>query len=369
MRRFQAGRGAGARGRLCESLQGSALRVASGLAPGVAPGSALGVTQGGLRESPQDPPSGRRRGEQAIDRSGGDRRRDGRPRARQRLPVRAGRVRHRPARGEARRHRRCTRAFRRRHRAAVRLPARRDELGGHRRGRRHRRRQRGGGEQAAPGDRRGAARRGQARAVREAARPVRGRRPGHGGPGREVRPCSRGRLHLPPVAGHQRDPRADHRRQPRPGRALQRALLVRLRLQPRCPDELALPGRRRVGGAGGHRHPPGRHRRIPVRPGGERARRGPEDHDPDRPVPLGTAVGHAGGVPVSDVREPVENEDIATFTAASPAARPGRSRCPGSPTACRTRSASRCSANAVRPRSTSTGPRSSRSPTRRRPGR
>ena len=36
----------------------------------------------------------------------------------------------------------------------------------------------------------------------------------------------------------------------------------------------------------------------------------------DRPVPLGTAVGHAGGVPVSDVRERVENEDIATFTAA-----------------------------------------------------
>jgi predicted dehydrogenase len=36
---------------------------------------------------------------------------------------------------------------------------------------------------------------------------------------------------------------------------------------------------------------------------------------PDRPVPLGAAVGHAGGVPVSDVTEPVENEDIATFTA------------------------------------------------------
>lgn len=36
---------------------------------------------------------------------------------------------------------------------------------------------------------------------------------------------------------------------------------------------------------------------------------------PDRPVPLGTAVGHAAGVAVSDVREPVENEDIATFTA------------------------------------------------------
>ncbi len=36
---------------------------------------------------------------------------------------------------------------------------------------------------------------------------------------------------------------------------------------------------------------------------------------PDRPVPLGIAVGHAAGVPHSDVREPVENEDIATFAA------------------------------------------------------
>ena len=35
----------------------------------------------------------------------------------------------------------------------------------------------------------------------------------------------------------------------------------------------------------------------------------------DRPVPLGAAVGHAGGVPVSDVREAVRNEDIVTFTA------------------------------------------------------
>jgi predicted dehydrogenase len=36
----------------------------------------------------------------------------------------------------------------------------------------------------------------------------------------------------------------------------------------------------------------------------------------DRPVPLGTAVGHAAGVPVSDIRAQVENEDVATFTAA-----------------------------------------------------
>jgi predicted dehydrogenase len=36
---------------------------------------------------------------------------------------------------------------------------------------------------------------------------------------------------------------------------------------------------------------------------------------PDRPVPLGAAVGHAAGVAVSEAREPVGNEDIATFTA------------------------------------------------------
>jgi predicted dehydrogenase len=34
----------------------------------------------------------------------------------------------------------------------------------------------------------------------------------------------------------------------------------------------------------------------------------------DRPVPLGVAVGHAGGVALSDTREPVGNEDLATFT-------------------------------------------------------
>ena len=35
----------------------------------------------------------------------------------------------------------------------------------------------------------------------------------------------------------------------------------------------------------------------------------------DRPVPLGVAVGHAGGVALGDTREPVENEDVAMFTA------------------------------------------------------
>jgi predicted dehydrogenase len=38
-------------------------------------------------------------------------------------------------------------------------------------------------------------------------------------------------------------------------------------------------------------------------------------HVTTRPVALGAAVGHAAGVPVSDVREPVTNEDAATFTA------------------------------------------------------
>ena len=33
----------------------------------------------------------------------------------------------------------------------------------------------------------------------------------------------------------------------------------------------------------------------------------------DRPVPLGAALGHAAGVAVSDEREPVTNDDIATF--------------------------------------------------------
>jgi predicted dehydrogenase len=35
----------------------------------------------------------------------------------------------------------------------------------------------------------------------------------------------------------------------------------------------------------------------------------------DRPVPLGVAVGHAGGVAVGDTREAVGNDDVATFTA------------------------------------------------------
>ena len=42
--------------------------------------------------------------------------------------------------------------------------------------------------------------------------PIRRRRPGDGGRGRGVRPGHRDRVHLPPVAGDQRDPRAGQRR-------------------------------------------------------------------------------------------------------------------------------------------------------------
>ncbi|MGW7260849.1 hypothetical protein [Streptomyces sp. NPDC054834] len=36
---------------------------------------------------------------------------------------------------------------------------------------------------------------------------------------------------------------------------------------------------------------------------------------PERPTPLGTTVGHSANVQVSQERQPVENEDLATFTA------------------------------------------------------
>jgi predicted dehydrogenase len=44
---------------------------------------------------------------------------------------------------------------------------------------------------------------------------------------------------------------------------------------------------------------------------------------PDRPKPLGVAMGHAGGVALSEERAPVENEDICTFTTTYPEAAVG----------------------------------------------
>ena len=83
------------------------------------------------------------------------------------------------------------------------------------------------------------------------------------------------------------------------------------------------------------------------------------DHRRSRtgPRPLGAAVGHAAGVAVSDDREPVENEDICTFTA-DVRGRRGRHvlGVPGRVRARQLAAASTCSARAARRRSTSTRP-------------
>jgi len=122
-------------------------------------------------------------------------------------------------------------------------------------------------------------------------------------------------VHLPQVARDQRDPRADHRRPPRVSRALQRAPLVRLRVSPEAPMSWRYqggPGSGALADIGTHlvdvseflcgRCAACTARWLKTVVG-------------DRPVPLGMAIGHAAGVPVSDVRERVENEDIASFTA------------------------------------------------------
>ena len=176
--------------------------------------------------------------------------------------------------------------------------------------------QRRGGQLAAPRGGRGPAGGRQARAVREAARADRRGRRGHGGRRGRRRTGCRDRPDLPPVAGHQRGPRAGARRRARPGQPLQRALLVRLRLRPGRADELALPRRPGHRRARRHRQPPGRPRRVLLR--ADRAASAAPCSPPRSRTGRcrwASAVGHAGGVAVGDTREPVENEDVATFTA------------------------------------------------------
>ncbi|MFJ6569044.1 Gfo/Idh/MocA family protein [Streptomyces sp. NPDC091292] len=67
---------------------------------------------------------------------------------------------------------------------------------------------------------------------------------------------------------------------------------------------------------------------------------------PDRPVPLGVAVGHSADVAVGAERRPVENEDIATFTATFDSGTVGTFSSRASPSAWRTPWASRCSRRA-----------------------
>ena len=69
----------------------------------------------------------------------------------------------------------------------------------------------------------------------------------------------RRRLHLPPLPGHRRDPRPRPQRRAGRADAVQRPLLVRLRLRPARPAELAVQGRARLRRARRHRR--ARHRR------------------------------------------------------------------------------------------------------------
>ena len=110
----------------------------------------------------------------------------------------------------------------------------------------------------------------------------------------------------------------------------------------------------------------GRRRRVPVRPGAERARRGAGHHDrgPARPA------GRPRSATPAAYRSATSGRRSGTRTSRrsrprSRAAPPARSRSPGSLTGCRTHLASRCSAGTARPRSTWPGRRNSRSPTTR----
>jgi predicted dehydrogenase len=169
-------------------------------------------------------------------------------------------------------------------------------------------------------------------------------------------------LRLPAGGAHRRHPGPGRARRHRPAPALQRPLLVRLRLRPARADELAVQGRPGSGAfsdIGSHLLDLAEFVCGPIR-----SVRGAvlQTVIAERPLPLGTAVGHAA-VEVGDQREPVENEDLVTLTATFTSGRPGRCRPPGSPTAWRTRSASSCSRSRARSPATRQGPGSSASST------
>ena len=108
--------------------------------------------------------------------------------------------------------------------------------------------------------------------------------------------------------------RAARLRRHGPAAALQRPLLVRLRGRPAGPDELALQGRPGVGRPVRHRQPPDRPVRVRLRPHPVGPGRRLSTFVTERALPAGAAVGHAAAE-LSDVTEPVENEDLVTFTA------------------------------------------------------
>ena len=96
--------------------------------------------------------------------------------------------------------------------------------------------------------------------------------------------------------------------------ALQRPLLVRLRAGPDLADHLALPRRARHRRARRRRQPPDRPREFVCGPITEVSGAAFATLITERPVPLGVTYGHTKGA-VSDEVAPVENEDVATFTA------------------------------------------------------
>ena len=193
--------------------------------------------------------------------------------------------------------------------------ARRDRLEGHRRGRRHRRGQHRRRQPSAPRDRRGPARRGQARAVREADGPERRGRRGDDGRRREA-------------AGTQAASGSPSAARPRSTRSASRSNTapsgepVHFNGHYWCDygvDADAPMSWRYKGGPGsGALADIGSHvidvaefvcGPITAVRGGVLATAITE-----RALPLGNVVGHAKAA-LSDTREPVENEDLVTFTA------------------------------------------------------
>ena len=132
---------------------------------------------------------------------------------------------------------------------------------------------------------------------------------------REVRQGHRGRLHLPPLPRRRDDPSRTRRGHPRRSGALQRPLLVRLRAGSHVADHLALQGRSRHRCARRRRQPPAGPVGVRLRTD-RRGQRCVVRHD-RHGAPgstSGVTYGHTKGA-VSDELAPVENEDVATFTA------------------------------------------------------
>ena len=180
--------------------------------------------------------------------------------------------------------------------------------------------------------------------------------------------AGRRRLHVPAVPGDQRHPRADRRRAGRPVH-FNGHYWCDYGYDPRAPMSWRYrggPGSGALADIGSHLVDLGEYLCGPIA-----CVRGAvlSTMVPDRPLPLGVAVGHAAGGAASEETEPVENEDIVTFTATFATGAVGTfSALPRRLRARQLRSASSCSARTARRPSTSPGRPSSPSPTLRAAG-